>query len=167
MGTSLKGWLGLQTDHADHRFPTLVVSKPTWESYTTIVSVRHPVDRFLSSYNFHCKSDYSGSYMERHPDLKSWDMDRYFEVMRVHEPHCLAPQWKYTCHMKSEYPPRFVIRMEDSALELARLAEYLDTPLSIPLLNQGSVRKDPPPADFLRKLVDYYRQDFEMFGYDI
>lgn len=167
MGTSLKGWLGLRTDHADHRFPTLVVSKNTWEKYTTIVAVRHPIDRFLSSYHFHCKSDYQGTYTERHPDLKSWDMDRYFEVMRVTEPHCLAPQWKYAVHLKSEYRPSFLIRMEDPGMELARLAEHLEIPLSIPVMNKGSVTKELPPVEILHKLVQYYDRDFQLFGYDL
>jgi hypothetical protein len=76
MGASLKDWLGLRTGNADHRFPTLMVNKQTWEEYRTIVVVRHPTDRFVSSFNFHCRSDYSGGYLSRYPDLKAWTMEK-------------------------------------------------------------------------------------------
>ncbi len=167
MGTSLKGWLGLRTDHADHRFPSLVVNKALWEQYTTVVVVRHPIDRFLSSYHFHCKSDYEGTYTRRHADLKSWDMDRYFEMMRINEPHCLAPQWKYAVHLKSEYRSDFLIRMEDPGMELARLAEHLKIPLTIPLMNKGTAKKELPSPQLLNKLAQYYEYDFQHFGYEL
>ena len=166
MGTSLKNWLGLRTDNADHRFPTIMMNKQAWEEYTTIVVVRHPIDRFISSYHFHCKSGYSGGYLQKYPDLKSWDMDTYFETMRVAEPYCLAPQWKYTVHLRSDATIDFLIQMEKAGDQLPQLASFLDVPLTIPSLNRNPGQKEPPPADVHRKLVQYYERDFQLFGYD-
>ena len=67
MGTSLKKWLGIRIDNADHRYPTMMVNRATWENYRTIVVVRHPMDRFVSSYNFHCRSPYNGGYLKVFP----------------------------------------------------------------------------------------------------
>ena len=165
MGTSLKKWLGLRTDNADHRFPTIMMNKEGWETYTTVVVVRHPIDRFVSSYNFHCKSDYAGGYLQKYPNLKQWDMDTYFETMRTGEPYCLAPQWKYAVHLRSEAPPDFLIRMEDPIQELERLASSLNIPLTVPKLNRNGGQKEQPNGQLLQKLTQYYERDFQLFGY--
>ncbi|MEE2750748.1 MAG: sulfotransferase family 2 domain-containing protein [Myxococcota bacterium] len=165
MGTSLKNLLGLPTDNADHRFPTVMVSKRVWEEATTIVAVRHPIERFVSSFHFHCRSDYDGGYLTRFPDLKEWTMERYFETMTTHCPYVIAPQWKYTFHMDSECPPDFLIRFEDPKPEIQRLRSQLGLPQ---LLLRMNVRSQPPGPmeDALReRLVRYYRRDFDEFGY--
>jgi len=165
MGTSLKQWLGLRVDNADHRFPTLTVNRMLWEAYTTIVVVRHPIDRFVSSFNFHCRSNYAGGYTVKYPDLKSWDMAEYFERMRLHEPLAIAPQWKYTVHLQSDAPPDFLIRMEDAAEDIQRLAGVLGIGETLPGLNRSSGRKESPEPALLDQLTDYYALDFQLFGY--
>jgi hypothetical protein len=165
MGTSLKGWLGLPTQNADHQFPTLAVNKAVWEAYTTIVVVRNPVDRFVSSFNFHCRSGYDGGYLLKYPDLKEWRMEDYFQRMRVEQPYVVAPQWKYTTHLNSEAGPNHLIRMEDSAAGIQRLADDLGIQASIPGLNRSSGSKPTITPKFRTTLEDYYLRDFETFGY--
>jgi len=165
MGTSLKGWLGLRTDNADHQFPTLMVNKAVWEAYTTVVVVRNPVDRFVSSFNYHCRSGYSGGYTVKYPDLKEWSMEDYFERMRLEQPYAVAPQWKYAVHLNSEAEPNHLIRMEDSARGIQRLADELGIETSVPGLNRSSGSKPTITAEFRTALEDYYHRDFEMFGY--
>lgn len=165
MGTSLKGWLGLRVDNADHRFPTLTVNKALWEAFTTVVVVRHPIDRFVSSFNFHCRSEYNGGYLAKYPDLKSWSMDAYFDRMRSSDPYAIAPQWKYTVHLQSDAPPDHLIKMEDAKAGVERLASALGIAEELPGLNRSSGRKEVPEAGLLRRLEEYYRLDFQMFGY--
>jgi hypothetical protein len=165
MGTSLKGWLGLPVDNADHRFPTLMVNRLVWESYTTIAVVRHPVARFVSSYHFHCTSDYAGGYLSKYPDLKKWDMETYFQNMTTLEPYALAPQWKYTFHLRSEQAPDFLIKMEEAELPLRRLGERLRIKAPMPDFNRSTGAKIQPPESLVTKLQDYYQRDFALFGY--
>jgi hypothetical protein len=165
MGTSMRKWLGLRVDNADHRFPTLMVNKECWEAYRTIVVVRHPIDRFISSYNFHCRSDYSGGYLTRFPDLKSWSMEQYFFRMTSVAPLAVSPQWKYAMHLSSEMGPTHLIRMESPSAELGLVASSLGIEPLIPRLNQNRHEKQRPSAAFLRTLEQYYRRDFDEFGY--
>jgi len=165
MGTSLKKWLNLRIDNADHRFPTLMVNKECWEAYRTVVVVRHPIDRFISSYNFHCRSDYSGGYLTRFPDLKSWSMEDYFFRMTAVAPYAVAPQWKYTLHLSSEAGPDHLIRMEDPTGELENIGRALDIEPLVPRLNQNQYDKLKPSPAFMRTLEGYYRRDLELFGY--
>ncbi len=92
-------------------------------------------------------------------------MDTYFETMRASEPYCVAPQWKYTVHLRSERPPDFLIRMEDAGPELDRLADHLGIPATIPALNRNGGTKTPPPPELRAKLEKYYALDFQLFGY--
>ena len=165
MGTSVKDWLGLRTDNADHRFPTLMVNKKTWEEYRTVVVVRHPIERFVSSFNFHCRSDYSGGYLTQYPDLKEWTMDRYWFQMTEASPYAVAPQWKYTTHLRSEAGPDHLIRMEDPLPALVLLASALGIDPLLPKLNQNPSPKEQPSPLLRNTLERYYRLDLDLFGY--
>ena len=165
MGTSIKSWLGLRVDNADHRFPTLMINKQCWDEYRTIVVVRHPIERFISSFNFHCRSEYSGGYLGRYPDLKSWSMEKYFYQMAKDSPYAVAPQWKYTIHLQSERPPDHLIRMESPAGELGRIAKSLGIEPLLPKLNQNDFEKVRPSPRLLQSLEIYYRRDLDIFGY--
>jgi hypothetical protein len=165
MGTSMKGWLGLRTDDADHQFPTLMVNKDTWEDYTTVLVVRNPIDRFLSSFNHHCRSDYQGGYLTRHPDMKSLEMESYFRRMTQQEPQVLAPQSKYAVHLLSDQPIDYIIKMGPPSPDLMRLAARLGIVDPLPQLNRSSIAKPAIRECFIRELEDYYRGDFEMFDF--
>lgn len=165
MGTSLKKWLGLRVDNADHRYPTLMVNRVIWETWRTVVVVRHPIDRFISSYNFHCRSSYSGGYLRTFPDLKSWSMERYFHTMVQHAPYAVAPQWRYTMHLETDAPADHIIRFEEPGRELARIAMALNLPPLEHKLNQNTSDKLAPSPVFQAALEQYYARDFELFGY--
>ena len=165
MGTSLKKILGLRIDVADHRFPTLTVNRATWEAYTTVVVVRHPIDRFVSSFNMHCRSAYAGGFFVKYPDLKSWDMTTYFDRMRAQEPLAISPQWKYTVHLHSDAPPDFLIRMETAADGITSLARALGITDELPRLNRFTAQKESPGPELMERLKEYYALDFQLFGY--
>ena len=165
MGTSIKSWLGLRVDNADHRFPTLMLNKRCWEEYRTIVVVRHPIDRFISSFNFHCRSDYAGGYLVRYPDLKSWSMEQYWARMVEESPYAVAPQWKHTTRLQSEAPPDHLIRMASPSAELKRIAEALGIEPLLPKLNRNEHEKESPSPGVLNSLERYYRRDLDIFGY--
>ena len=165
MGTSLKKWLGLPVDTADHRYPTLMVDRLTWEQWRTIVVVRNPIDRFVSSYNFHCRSAYSGGYLKVFPDLKAWSMERYFHTMSQHEPYAIAPQWRYTLHLQTDVPADHIVRFEDPAQELARIATSLNLPPLQHRLNENTAPKSRPSSALRSTLEQYYARDYELFGY--
>jgi hypothetical protein len=165
MGTSLKAWLGLAIDNADHRFPTLMVNRDLWERYLTILVVRHPLERFLSSYHFHCKSDYAGGYLQRYPDLKSLDMETYFHRMIQNDPYALAPQWKYALHLRSEHPVDVLIKMGAHTKPFGRLAKRLGLTGPLPTHNQMNGKRQTLDPRFRDELVDFYQRDFQQFGF--
>ena len=165
MGTSLRKWLGIRIDNADHRYPSLMVNRATWENYRTIVVVRHPMDRFVSSYNFHCRSPYNGGYLRTYPDLKSWSMERYFHTMTEQQSFAVAPQWRYTMHIETDTPVVHLVRFEDPGRELARIAMSMNLPPMEHKLNQNASDKLQPSQNFRATLEQYYAKDFELFGY--
>jgi hypothetical protein len=165
MGTSIKAWLGLAIDNADHRFPTLMVNRDLWERYLTILVVRHPLDRFLSSYHFHCKSDYAGGYLRRYPDLKSLDMETYFHRMVQNDPYALAPQWKYALHLLSEHPIDVLIKMGTHSNPLESLGNRLGLKTPVPTHNQATGNRPVLESCFRDELVDFYQRDFQQFGF--
>ena len=165
MGTSMKAWLGMRTDNADHNFPSLQVSRKTWETWRTVLVVRHPIDRFVSSYNFHCRSNYSGGYLRKFPQLKSMTMEQYFATMVKDAPLVVAPQWKYAVHLESDQPVDHIIHFEAPGPDLDRLAMALNRKPMSHHLNRNTSSKVSPSPELQRELEAYYARDFEAFGY--
>jgi hypothetical protein len=158
-GTSFKKALGLSVDDADHRMPAELVYKKTWESYFSIVYIRNPFDRLVSSFNYHTS--------DRYPDLKEWSFERYFEEMK-RKPYAIRPQVEYIKHIKSIKPVDFIGRFESLHEDTERVFNDLDISISLPKLNvtphkhyQEYFQKD----DFQKKVISFYSQDMKEFGY--
>ena len=89
----------------------------------------------------------------------------YFQNMTNLEPYAVAPQWKYTTHLRSEKAPDFLIKMEEAELPLRRLAERLRIQTPMPDFNRSTGTKTQPPEALVAKLQDYYQRDFVLFDY--
>jgi hypothetical protein len=61
-GTSIKESVGLAKAQfgANHKTAEFFVHPKTWESYFSFVVIRHPIDRFISSFKFHTNVNYRG-----------------------------------------------------------------------------------------------------------
>lgn len=169
-GTSLRKLLGLKGD-ISHFTPGLLAPKKLWEEYFVIVAVREPIERLISSYNYHTSDRYSGFYLRKHPDIKLWTFKKYFEVFRK-EPYGIIPQVNYLRHPLSAKRPDFMIRFENLNRDIARLLRILNIKNSeIPMLNDSRNRIDRSTfisnREFTARLVDFYREDYRVLGYPL
>ncbi len=167
-GTSLRKLLGLKGD-ISHFTPGLLASKKLWEEYFVIVAVREPVERLISSYNYHTSDRYDGFYLKKHPDIKSWTIKKYFDVFSK-EPYGIIPQVNYLAHPLSAKSPDFVIRFENLNQDVARLLGMLKIEnTEIPMINGSRNRIDKSKfisnKELLTRLVDFYKEDYRVLGY--
>jgi hypothetical protein len=165
-GTSIKRALGME-GLGDHRTPTALVHPATWEAYFSFMVVRNPFDRLVSSYAYHTGPTYHGAYFQQHPDLKEWGFQEHFRKMRD-KSWAIRPQVEYTRHDYSQTRISAVLRFEDLAEDARELFERIGVDAELPHLNPSSRRDardyyDDP--DFLREVVEFYREDFEAWGY--
>lgn len=168
-GTSIKQAFGLADAKfgADHRTPHHFIHPKTWDSYYTFAVVRHPIDRFVSSYNYHTSAAYTGGYLKRYPNLHDLTPLEYFEIMQ-NEPFAIIPQHQYTVHRFSDTPIDKVCRFENLNHDISEILEsFGDTTLSIPHLNKGSTSKKKSVLDAKTEaiLTKYYKEDFKIFKY--
>jgi hypothetical protein len=169
-GTSLRRLLGLKGD-ISHLTPGLLVPKELWEEYFVIVAVREPVERLISSYNYHTSERYDGFYLKQYPDIKSWTIEKYFDIFSK-EPFGVIPQVNYLTHPLSDKKPDFIIRYENLDHDVARLMTVLKlNHKELPLLNDSgnSVNKLKSISNkkLLNKLVSFYREDYRKLGYPL
>ena len=111
-GTSLKAALGFDVNGADHRYPEDYVTKAEWENYYKICCVREPFSRLLSSYRFHCLSNYDGHYTNRFPDLKEWSFERYFSAISEHQIIGMGLQKRFLLYHESPIEIDFILQFE-------------------------------------------------------
>ncbi len=169
-GTSLKKMLCLDISSAIHKTPTFLVSKETWEEYFSLVAVRHPLSRLISSYVYHTKGSYSGYYLKKYPNLHSLNLKEYFFLMKK-EPWAIRPQVDYLNHMFSKKSVDYIVRFENLKEDIEELKKLLNLPgVEIPYLNSSKTEKyyDELRNDkvFLNKVIRFYRDDFHRFKYD-
>ncbi|MGV8093304.1 MAG: sulfotransferase family 2 domain-containing protein [Mangrovibacterium sp.] len=169
-GTSLRRLLGLKGD-ISHLTPGLLVPKKLWEEYFVIVAVREPVERLISSYNYHTSEKYDGFYLKQYPDIKSWTIEKYFDIFSE-EPFGVIPQVNYLTHPLSDKRSDFIIRYETLDQDVKRLMNKLDIKnKELPKLNDSGNRIDRrkfvSDKKLLNKLINFYRQDYEELGYPV
>ncbi len=169
-GTSLRKLLGLEGE-ISHLTPGLLVPKKIWEEYAVIVAIREPIERLISSYNYHTGSRYNGYYLHRYPDIKQWTVEKYFDIFS-REPFGIIPQINYLVHPLSEKKPDFIIRYENLNQDVKRLMRNLKFSQSeLPVLNDSAYRKDQmkfiSKGKFLDRLIRFYREDYNELGYPL
>jgi hypothetical protein len=163
-GNSIAAALGI-TGSTLHHVPSLLCDAETWETYFSILFVRNPYDRLVSSYAYHTSEDYQGIYASRHPDLKKMSFFDYFQLMK-HE-MTLRPQSFYLSHMKSAKIVDFVGRFEDLATDIELLGVLINRDLKLMHLNKTPHKNYQEYYDTktMSAVFEYYRQDFQIFGY--
>lgn len=169
-GNSLIKLLGIELEKGNstsHQTPTFLVNKKDWETYFSILAVRHPIDRLISSYNYHTKGSYQGFFLKKYPNLHHFSFERYFEVFSK-EPYVIIPQVEYTKHLMSKKQVDFIIRYENLQQDVNRLCEILNIPKhELPHLNKSPKKKINyfENAFFRKKVLNYYKDDFSYFDY--
>jgi hypothetical protein len=166
-GTSVRQYLGLPTAGADHRIPSRLCHKSTWESYRTIVFVRNPFDRLVSSYAYHTSQAYAGYYRRKYANLPQLSLEAYFDLM-ILEPCCILPQVKYTRHVHSTKSPDLILRFEDMGHSVDLLRGITGNERQFPHMNRSShapYSSYYQSRAFARRVSDYYHDDLVQFGY--
>lgn len=169
-GTSLRRLLGLKGD-ISHFTPGLLVPKKLWEDYFVIVAVREPVERLVSSYNYHTSERYNGFYLQKYPDIRTWSLETYFQIFG-REPFGIIPQVNYLRHPLSDKKPDFVIRYENLEPDVTRLLSILHmNEERLPLLNDSARRAGRvhliSNRKLLDKVIDFYREDYRQLDYPL
>ena len=141
------------------------VPLPFWEAFPSLTIVRHPMERFVSSFKYHVKSPYKGVLLRRHPNLKSMSIETYARKF-VRTSELLATQTSYIS--RSDSDKRRVdhaIRFEDLNTRLPAILEELGIPVRLDAVKVGPKGPEDVPDQVRRDVEDFYREDYETFGY--
>ena len=168
-GNTIKEILNLNKRHTTHVTPSFLIPKSTWESYKTIVSVRNPLDRLISSYNYHTNPSYNGYYASKFPNLHMMNLEAYFNIMKK-EPFAIRPQVEYTKHLLSIKKIDFIIRYEYLEKDIKILCQEIDLKyLKLPHLNYSSEKRmtsiNDQKESLKKNIFKFYKEDFETFNY--
>ncbi|MEM6813966.1 MAG: sulfotransferase family 2 domain-containing protein [Bacteroidota bacterium] len=170
-GTTMKQIFGFNLKDGEttsHKTPTFLVGKKIWENYTSIIAVRHPVTRLISSYNYHVNSNYNGYFLKKYPSLLDFTFEKYFDVFSK-LPFVISPQCDYINHQLSSKKADYIIKYEDFENGLIDVLNDLNIEIvHIPHLNR-SIRENINYFDneeFKKKVNDFYLKDYLEFNYD-
>ena len=169
-GTTLRKVLKLpKNGFTSHFTPTFLVSPKIWKEYFSIVAVRHPIERLISSYYEETRKDHLGFYHRIYPNIHDLNLREYFELFKK-EPFITTPQHRYTRHQLSVKPVDFVIRFENLKEDLKLLSKKVNFKInhkSIPHLNKRAYYKNKLLRDkkLIKEIQEYYRHDYAIFGY--
>lgn len=162
----------------------------SWPSFHSFATVRHPIDRLRSLYGF------SRKVIENHPmtedERARFALDgappkrrpfrwkavraalavRSFEEFALHpltmEDKGAMPQWRSVCDDEGRLLVQDIGRVEDLEADWGRICGRLGIDAPLGLKNTSGARggREELAAEVRSRLVEHYRRDFEMFGYD-
>jgi len=159
-GTTIRQVMGLDPELIQHRTPAdLDLDK--WDNYYVVCSVRHPIDRFISSWAYHTSADYEGVFggkVKRGMAIKD-----YWSAMR--DELVMYPQVRFMSRPDSEKTPDYIIRYETFEQDLKQLAIIMGIRSGkIPKL-KASKHSHWRSYEIPREIIGYYAEDFEYLKY--
>lgn len=171
-GTSLRQILSLPKNGVyNHYTPTFLASKDLWENYFSIVAVRNPLDRFISSYFEIVNKNYTGYFRRKYPRVYDFSPKQFFETFK-NEVFMAMPQYRYITHFLSTKPIDFVIRLENLNEDVKKLSKITGLKLKhkrLPHLNSRVYDKNIILKDkkLVKDIKEYFSMDYQIFGYDL
>lgn len=166
-GSSLKRMLGVSARRTTHSWPRDLFRPAQWQHDLFVVAVRHPLDRFLSSWRYHCRSGYGGKLVKRHGPLSHLSALEYFDFIQQYPENC-GLQSLWTDYPSAQKPTcDLILRVEESALWPAQMQALGITPLTqeAPRANATEAGSQAASAELVAKVEDFYRSDYRRFGY--
>jgi hypothetical protein len=137
-----------------------------WKDYFTFCVIRNPYERLVSSYRYHTSADYDGWHLKNHPDLKSLNIEQYFERMKYTE--ALLPQFHFTYHKFSKKPIDKICRFEKLNEDIQQVAQILQLKeYHLPYLKTSSHShyRSYYTNRFKTRIDQFYKKDIEAFHY--
>jgi hypothetical protein len=155
-----------------------VVGAAVWEDYFSFTIVRHPYLRLISFYHWKratVSRAATNSPVWSWPATEAFCQSKTFSEFIRHEKFlaspAIQPQADWVCDEDGRCIVDFVGRFEELQAAIDTVARRLGFDAA-PLGVHNASAADRPPAEVLhreddyRYLHDFYRRDFELFGYD-
>lgn len=161
-------------------------NKKLWDSHFSFAVVRHPINRFISLYNYarmeisdyHNNVNQEASLYGIHFDyhlLRNKTMDECVDLLLdnklTHDAHSnhWFPQYTWVYYRK-KLAINKIYKLEELHVLKTDLAEKFDIFIDFQMLNTSNASSQQINELSLlskQKLYQYYRQDFELFNYDL
>ena len=161
-GTSIRRALGM-VGKTTHLLPSNWVPVEIWNEATILLCVRHPLTRFISSYDYHVRGAYKGGFLKVFPDLKRLSPDEYFLCIKRRK-QMLPLQTDYLHHAESTKVPDIVTRVEDQII--SQELEKFGIMINMPRKNVSPVSTKTKLSNHLTgAILNHYAADLEEFNY--
>lgn len=175
-GRSLEAFFNVK--RKSHKFPSEKLSERQWLDHFIVTSIRHPMDRFLSSYYGNILTPQRNGLVKQYGwGVKNLTPFEFLELIQLN-PHRIGLQTQWT-NFPSARKPRadLVLRLEEaSEWEAQMRAAGLEIgDRRVPHRGKGKydrtrhlerLKLTPDEFERLRKAVEaYYNTDYEVFGY--
>ena len=171
-GTSIKALLGFEGCLTTHKYPGQAFHPKIWEDFSSVLVVRNPFDKLVSSWSYHTSKKYKGAQFRRFGErLHELTLQEYFYLIKDNT-KAIDPQVRFLGHGKSAKKISFIIRMENLYEDLEKVVVAFPT-LKIEHLKHKNKSKHNKYSEyftdqaFTLDVMEYYKDDFSEFGYNI
>lgn len=177
-GRSLEAFFNVQ--RLSHSYPSEVLAETHWLDSFVVTSVRHPIDRFFSSYFGNVRAPQRNSLVKKYGwGIKELNPVEFLEIIKRHPRH-VGPQVQWS-DFPSKTKPRadLVLRLEDVATWQTAMRdagiEIGDREVPHKGKSKNKAKRDLSDLglteqayrDLCAELEAYYSADYEAFGYEL
>lgn len=153
----------------DHDYKNGIPSFNSLSKKFTVV--RNPYDRIVSEYNY---NEFNPSCINDPRVLNEWVKYKLKQVNSTPDmdDNHFVPQWRYVFDKNGNRKVNHVIKYENLKPEFDSLMKKYNLPMRLPIKKNSTARKKctnltAKDLDMVsrRMIQEYYRKDFELFGY--
>jgi len=178
-GTSILKIISDDQFYRDHcKYKILLDSDAKkFDSYYKFCFIRNPFDRMVSIYNYLQSNGnglddvYWGELLKNnYPNFEDFVL-HFLNERNIHEHTIFIPQYLFIYNHKHECMVDFVGRYESINDDYKIIAKNLQLKETLPHLNKSKTnspnyKKYYTNPKIIEKIIDLYRKDFELLGYD-
>lgn len=143
------------------------------ENPEVVTVIRDPIDRFISSYNYHLSTSYNGGLLKTFPNLKTMEPEEYFEKLK----HTIAllPQVDILSSNVIDIKQVQILRFSHLGEDLKKYLLYLDNKYDTSFwssqldnLKHANKARDKVIStindQFYARLYKYYSEDYKLIA---
>lgn len=137
-----------------------------FEKYYKFAFIRHPLNRFISSYFYLKNYGYHPS-LNNQSVIDSSNINDYIENYPIENIIHFLPQYHFVCDINGNILMDDLFKFENLEKNWSILNSKIKLNLNLPIRNKTSYPDFNISLDSINTINEFYKKDFELFGYEL
>lgn len=168
-GTSVEAALGIPKLHDSARLRRLKIGRHRWDAAFTFALVRHPYSRLISFYKYRVRYNQTGLRDDQPLEFNAWIRATLADRNPAYydQPRMFAPCFDWVSDRSGRIIVDYIAKLETIEEQWPVIQERIGQAVPLPVRNasRSGPGREILDAEARRIVQEWFRKDFEEFGY--